>query len=243
MKLMLITGANGQIGSSLAKSYREEGYELALFYHNRTDRLDSFPVESMFKVNLVNYTDVKQALGQVVSQYHKTPDCLIHCAALRSADALPLANTEPAVFEEVFRSNFSSAYNILRAVLPGMQENGFGRVVMFGSEVSRSGLKNGSAYAAAKAGIVSLVKSSAKEMAAYNVLINAVSPAPVDTVLEEDFQGEYLEFRKAYFANHVLSTPSGKLVSINEIKKVIDLLTADELCNLSGEEIFITGGI
>ncbi|MDY0152377.1 MAG: SDR family oxidoreductase [Candidatus Cloacimonas sp.] len=242
MKLMLITGANGQIGSYLAHAYRDQ-YELALLYHNRAERLGNFEPNMLFKVDLENTEQVSSTIAHIAEQYKQAPAILIHCAAKRSADAMPLANTEPDTFKDVFNSNFMGAYNILRYTLSFMQENRFGRVVMFGSDVSRSGLPRGSAYAAAKAGIVNLVKSVAREMATYNVLLNAISPAPVDTILEEDYQGEYLRFRQEYFARHISNVPSGKLVSQVEIKRVVDLMISAEVENMNGEEIFLTGGL
>lgn len=114
---------------------------------------------------------------------------------------------------------------------------------MFGSDVSSKGLAQGSAYAAAKAAIANLVKSTAREYAPCGILINTVSPAPVETELEEDYKDEYLEFRKRYFAHFIESSATGKLVSTAELKAVVDLLINPEVNNLCGEEIFLRGGI
>jgi len=242
MKLMMITGANGQIGSFLANAYYAEGYKLVLLFHKRNHRLTDLinkPGVTALEVDLQDYSAVQFA----VHKLEHTPEILIHCAAVRSDDAQPLISTEPDVFHKVFDTNFYCAYNVLRCVLPIMQENCFGRVVMYGSDVTRGGLENGSSYAAAKAAIVNLVKSTAKEVAAQNVLINAISPAPVDTCLEEDYYGEYLIFRQRYFAKHLKSVPTGKLVSKEEIKKVTDLLISPIITSLTGEEIFLCGGL
>jgi len=239
---MLITGANGQIGSFLAKAYLAEGYNLVLLYHQRHQRLDDLfgkPGVVAIDVDLQDYNSVQHA----ISKLQQAPDVLIHCAATRAIDAMPLVSSEPDMFWKVFNANCSFAYNVLRCILPRMQDNGFGRVVMFGSDVTRGGLENGSAYAAAKAAIVNLVKSTAREMAKADVLINAISPAPVDTLLEEDYSGDYLRFRQHYFAEYVHQVPTGKLVSKEEIKKVIDLLINPVLTNLTGEEIYLSGGL
>lgn len=245
MKLMLITGANGQLGSFLARQYHAEGYSLILLYHKRSERIQSFMGLGdcwLGSVDLGDYSACNEAYKQAVKHFGKSPEILIHCAAMRSEDALPLVKTQPDTFTRVFNTNFLPAYHILRCVLPDMQEKSFGRVIVLGSDVTRSGLANGSAYAAAKAAIVNLVKSSGRELASHNVLINAISPGPVDTVLEEDYSGAYLEFRRQYFASYKESVPSGKLVSKEEIKKVADLLMAEELHSICGEEIIINGG-
>lgn len=246
MKLMLITGANGQLGSFLTRSYHGEGYQLALLYHQRMDRIQSLIQEPGVwnkALDLRDYDAVRMAVAELKHDLGATPEILVHCAALRSYDAKPLAETEPTVFGEVFAANTLACYHILRATLPFMQEKHRGRVVIMGSDVTHTGLKNGSAYAAAKSAMVSLVKSSALEMAAYGVLINAISPGPVETALEEDYQGDYLRFRQQYFDEFRASVPTGKLVHMQEIKRMIDLLISDDISNFTGEEVMIRGGL
>jgi NAD(P)-dependent dehydrogenase (short-subunit alcohol dehydrogenase family) len=246
MRQILISGANSQIGSYLAKEYYKEGYKLVLLYHKRKERISElFNKDGIFScpVDLCNSEAVKEAVFRAEQFLHQSSDTLIHCAAIRSSDALPLYQTEPMQFANVLSTNMMSAYNILRWTLPSMQENAFGRVIMFGSDVSQKGLQNGSAYSASKAGIVNLVKSVALEMAKYNIVINAISPAPVETNLEEDYSGEYLNFRKRYFAEYLAQVPTGKLVTKEEIKKVTDLLIDENIKNLNGEEIIIDGGV
>ncbi len=246
MRQILISGANSQIGSYLAKEYYREGYKLVLFYHKRAERIyELFDKEGIFSypVDLCNSEGVKEAVLKAEQSLQQISDTVIHCAAIRSSDALPLYQTEPKQFANVLKTNMMSAYNVLRWTLHSMQENGFGRVIIIGSDVTQKGLKNGSAYSASKAGIVNLVKSVALEMAKYNILINAVSPAPVETNLEEDYNGEYLNFRKHYFAEYLAQVPTGKLVTKEEIKKVIDLLIDENITNLNGKEIIIDGGV
>jgi len=237
MNKILITGANSQIGSFLARQYENEGRELILFYHQKKQRIDQLksPKHSIDMMDL-------DALKSLVSTFDSQIGAVIHCAALRSEDASPLAETDPEIFQAVFDCNLYSTYNVLRAVLPAMREQNFGRIVLFSSEVTRSGLVNGSAYAASKAAIANMAKSAALENARYNVLINCIAPGPVDTVLEEDFSGSYLEFRKAYFAKHMADSAAEKLVSRSEIKQVADFLISADVRTICGEEIFLTGG-
>lgn len=246
MRQILISGANSQVGSFLAKKYFAEGYKLVLLYHKRQERIvELFDKSNVYacSVDLCNLESVQKAIWEANLSLQQHSDTVIHCMAVRSSDALPLAETEPKQFIETLETNIMAAYNILRFTLPSMQENKFGRVIMFGSDVTRKGLKNGSAYAASKAAIVNIVKSVALEMANSGILINAISPAPIETNLEEDYSGAYLKFRQRYFADYLASVPSGKLISKEEIKKVTDLLISKDLLNLNGEEIFITGGV
>ncbi len=237
MSKIVITAANSQIGSFLAKEYLKEGKELVLLYHNNTQRIKGLQAER-YQVDLSDLAAVKAVFDKIEGEI----DAVIHCAAIRSEDAMPLSDTDEAVFARVFNGNFYPAYNVLRAVLPRMKSRGFGRIVLFGSEVSKDGLINGSAYAASKAAIANLAKSASRENAKHNVLINCISPGPVFTNLEEDYEGEYLIFRKKYFDDHRLKCASGELITMQEIKLLADIMMSKELRNMCGEEIFLTGG-
>lgn len=237
MKRIMITGANSQIGSFLARQYEQEGRELILLYHTRDDRLKKIK-SPLLSVDLRDL----EATQSLISKIEGSIGALIHCSAVRSVDNQALADTNPQDFKRVFDDNFYPAYHILRTVLPIMRKQNFGRVILFSSDVTRSGLANGSAYAAAKAAIANLAKSAALENAKHNVLVNCIAPAPVDTVLEEDFSGSYLEFRKAYFAKHLANSAAEQLVSRAEIKQVADFLISADIRTLCGEEIFLTGG-
>nr|MDK2850538.1 beta-ketoacyl reductase [Candidatus Cloacimonadota bacterium] len=237
MKKIIISGANSQIGSFLASQYEKEGHTLVLLYHKNTQRIKNLASEK-YRVDLRDFEQVKQLINGIEGQISS----LIHCAAIRSVDAQALADTDPQIFKKVVDENLYPCYNLMRVLLPIMREQCFGRIVLFSSDVTRSGLANGSAYAAAKAAIANLAKSAALENAKYNVLINCIAPGPVDTVLEEDFSGSYLEFRKAYFAKHKANSAAENLVSRAEIKQVADFLISADIRTICGEEIFLTGG-
>ena len=241
----IITGANGQIGSRLAHSFAEAGKPLLLLYlrdNRRIHGLSKADGVLALSCDLCDVEAVKSALSQARSGFNAEPAGLVHTAAVRSSDAALVAEGDPQVFAGVLTQNVCAAYNILNAVLPSMRANGFGRVVMFGSNVAATGLIRGSAYAAAKAAIVNLVKTAALENAGHGILINAISPAPVETRLEEDYEGDYLKFRQNYFARMRAASPTGKLVSIDEIIRLAELLLSPQIANLNGVNITLDGG-
>jgi len=235
--MILISAANSQIGSYLAKAYEAEGKDLLCLYHKRCDRLKDISAPKI-AVDLMDYDSTQGAL----EQYLPRLEHVIHCSAVRSEDHRALGDTDPLAFRTIFEQNVYPAYHLLRVVLPAMRKKAFGRVVLFTSDVSIYGLPYGSAYAASKAAIANMAKSAAQENARFDVLINSIAPGPVETTLEEDYSSEYLEFRKQYFENHLQHTPSGKLVSKQEIKELIDLLISPVMQNLCGEEIILNGG-
>ncbi|MDZ4182622.1 MAG: SDR family oxidoreductase [Candidatus Cloacimonadaceae bacterium] len=240
----IITGANGQVGSHLAHAFAGKGIPLLLLYHHRKERIESLQEAKaviMAACDLSEPIDLSGLIDHATSAFQIPPAILIHCASLRSRDAKALGDSDPAAFSTVLNTNVMSLYHIMRMVLPPMIAQEFGRVVVFGSAVTQTGLPNGAAYAAAKAAMVNMVKSIAREVGQYNILINAISPAPIETDLEADYQGEYLQFRQDYFERYRASSPTGKLVSISEIQSLVELLIKAELENLSAQEIYLHG--
>lgn len=243
-RTILISGANGQTGAYLAKHYLDRGARLILLYHKRKDRIKTLgdnPYVTVIAADLCDAEVLAQLLIPVIKDV--VPDTLIHTASVRSSDAKALPDTDMLIWEDVFRTNVMGFYNICKLVLPLMQESGFGRVVVMGSNVTQSGLAKGSAYAAAKAAMVNMIKSLALENANKDIKLNAISPGPLQTVLEEDYQGEYLEFRKSYFKNYLENSKTGKLTPLSEIAQICDMLVSPNLQNLSGEEILVEGMI
>lgn len=238
MKNILITAANSQVGSYLAKRYASEGHKLFLFYHQKKERIEDICAHKK-QVDLIDLP----ALIAAIEELNTPLDALIHCAAVRSEDAKALGDTDPDTYKKVFESNFYPAYNVLRALIPQMQKFGKGRMVLFGSDVGQRGLVNGSAYAAAKAAIANMVKSAAKEYAKENILINCISPGPIETDNKADFTGDYLKFRQEYFRKHIEKSASKKLVQFSELKLLVDMLIDYDLKNLIGQDIIINGGI
>ncbi|MDZ4120884.1 MAG: SDR family oxidoreductase, partial [Candidatus Cloacimonadaceae bacterium] len=186
-KLYIITGANGQMGSYLVEKFAPDPtIQMLLLYNNRIDRIEKL-LDSMRQKNLLqtadsyaditepgispilkscdlaDYNKTKEIIENVLIQYSSQKIYLAHTASIRSYDARPLSDGDPDLWLEIFTKNVKTAYNMLRILLPHMRARAFGRIVMFGSNVTKWGLKNGSAYAAAKTAMVNLVKSCSLE--------------------------------------------------------------------------------
>jgi NAD(P)-dependent dehydrogenase (short-subunit alcohol dehydrogenase family) len=245
---ILITGANGQIASALTAELLSLGCHLQLVTHQRQERIKPVVATHLNQVQLLScdltsYADTLDTFQKLSSGSGCYPSAVIHTAAIRSYDAKALFDSDPQIWQQVFNANIVSAYNVLRCTLPAMVKQNSGKIVLLGSNVTRTGLPYGTAYAASKAAMANLVRSTAQETAPYNVQINQVSPAPVQTNLAEDYTGEYLAFRERYFGSYIANHPAHKLVSIYELNQVILQLLRIDITAQSGEEIFVTGGV
>ncbi|HOH79119.1 MAG TPA: SDR family oxidoreductase [Candidatus Cloacimonadota bacterium] len=242
---LIIDGANGQLGSYLASYPQLQVYPQLLLYHRRKDRLAGWhdtPERLIRSCDLLDPGALEAVISEANDHFGAYPSRLIHTAAIRSSDAQSVADCDPEIFYNTMRVNLMSAMHMMKAVLKYMPARGFGRMVFLGSSVTATGLSRGAAYAASKAAIVNLVRSAALENAEHGILINCLSPAPVETELSDDYSGDYLEFRKRYFADHIARTPTHKLVSLQELAVLSVLLLDNALQNLTGQEIYVNGG-
>jgi len=247
-KTAIITGANGKTAVHVARELFNQGCNLLLMAHQRTDRIEQLAAEypdfcqvKQFDLSSIEHTNA--AIQHWMSETGQIPEALIHTASIRSYDARTLFESNPEIWHSVLSQNVFFSYNVLRCVLPVMVKARMGKIVLFGSQVTRRGLPCGSAYAASKAALANLVRTVAWEMAPYNIQINMISPAPIESNLAEDYQDEYLAFRQDYFDTYRKSHPAGKLVSPEDVSQTVLSLLNFDVSAISGEEIFLTGGV
>lgn len=123
-----------------------------------------------------------------------------------------------------------------RAVLPGMVERGYGRIVNMASVAGKVGNPNAVAYTAAKAGVIGLTKAIAKDVMTKGVLVNAIAPAAIETEILEGISPEH----KAYVINRV---PMGRAGTVEEVAALTVWLCSDEMSFSNGATFDISGGL
>lgn len=245
-KAIIITGANGAIGSFLTEEYLKKDYFVFALIHTNKSRIiplmNKFPEKLVCKeCDLTNYSQVNQVLTDFSAEYGFIPAKLIHTSALRSSDFVSLTETDPHKWYSIVEMNIFSCYNLLRVLLPFYQKLKAGKIVFIGSNISRTGLKFGSAYAVSKGALANLVRTVSLEYGKDNILINVLSPGAVK-VDQSHFSPEYQKFRENYFQKELNETPLEKLVEALDILAACEFLLSAENRLITGEEIFITGG-
>ena len=166
--------------------------------------------------------------------------------------AAPMATTSDALFDDIIRTNLYGVFHSLRAVLPGMIEHRFGRIVVTSSLAGRTGQANTSAYCASKWGVIGMVKATALEVAKQNVTVNAVCPTGVNTPLvnnpaawERALPGDSAPTRAKFEAKMRANpfAPQGvPWVEASDVADSILFLLSEEARHITGSAIDVAAG-
>jgi 3-oxoacyl-[acyl-carrier protein] reductase len=242
-KVALITGASSGIGAATAKLLAELGADVAVTYHEnqRGAELVSEDIKSHGRKAIAIRADFRQA-DQISTTVTRVAEALGPIdILLNNAGSLVerKANLEMTkeLWDDVVNLNLTSAMLCSQAVAPSMIERKSGAIINVVSIAGRSGGGPGAgAYAAAKAGLIALTKSQARELAPHRIRVNAISPGVIDTPFHEVFSTP--EMIKSFVA----SIPLGRIGTPEDCAKVVAFLASDLSSFLVGETIEVNGG-
>lgn len=241
-KVVIITGAGKGIGVDIARFFAKEGAKLVLLSRTESDlkKLSeeinkSGGISSYIVADVSKYNDLKQAAAFALKQYGRI-DVLVHNAA-RYDDIERIENLSEESWQKIIHTNLDGTFFAVKAVLPTMQAQKYGRIV-FISSISgpRVGLPGFSNYTASKAGVNGFMKTIAIELAKYNITVNAVEPGNIMTEALESANGA------EEVANRIKAIPMGRLGTGAEIASASLFLATDEASYITGQSIIVDGG-
>ena len=178
-KVILVTGANGGLGTSVTRAFLEAGATVAGV--SRDIKRTDFPHANFaaFTGDL-NSSQASTTLVDSVVQHFRKVDALVHLVG-GFAGGKSVAETEDDTLEKMFDLNFRSAFYIAKAVLPHMRKSGGGRIVSMGSRAVIDAPTGVGAYSASKAALVTLIRTIAAENKDAGITANVLLPATIDT--------------------------------------------------------------
>jgi 2-hydroxycyclohexanecarboxyl-CoA dehydrogenase len=217
----LVTGGAGGIGSAIADALRPS-------YAVVTADLAGADV-SMDVTSADSVAEAIASAGEV--------DVLVNAAGWD--DLRPFLETDEEFWDRVIEINFKGCLRTTKAVLPGMVERGWGRIVNIASDAGRVGSSGESVYAGAKGGVIAFGKTVAREVATKGVTVNAVCPGPTRTPLLERMGGE----SEKWMAALERAVPMKRLGRPADVAAAAAFLASDEAAYITGQTLSVSGGL
>jgi len=155
---------------------------------------------------------------------------------------MPFTDTTEEFWDKILDINFKGALRVLKAVVPGMAERGFGRVVNIGSDAGRVGSSLEAVYSGAKGGIIAFGKTLAREVAAHGVTVNTVCPGPTDTPALRKFAEGAGEAEKV-IGGMTRAVPMKRLGTPDDIGPAVAFLASDGAGFITGQTLSVSGGL
>ncbi len=241
MKVALVTGGATGIGAATVRALAEEKISVALQYSSSqveakklSDQLNAqgFKVE-IFQADLSQKGSAENLVAQVKQKLGDI-DILINNAGVMS-DA-SIIQMSDALWDEAINVNLTAAFKLIRACAPSMVSKKWGRVINISSQVALTGSANHAHYATAKAGLLGLTYSAAKEYGASGVTVNAVLPGRIETKMIADRSVGRLD-------EWLSQTPLNRLGRADEVASMINFLASDASSYITGASINVNGGL
>lgn len=228
-RVVLVTGGSRGIGLATARRFAALGDRVAVTYNSSPPPADLFGV----KCDVTSTADVNRAFGEIEEHFGPV-EVLVSNAGI-TKDTLLLRMSE-ADFTSVIDANLTAAYRVAKRAAQGMLRARRGRIVFVSSVVGLLGSAGQSNYAAAKAGLVGLARSLARELGSRSITVNVVAPGPVSTDMTAALGDERLAALAA-------AVPLGRVADVDEIAGVITFLTSPDASYITGAVVPVDGGL
>ncbi|MEM7425045.1 MAG: SDR family NAD(P)-dependent oxidoreductase [Pseudomonadota bacterium] len=234
-QVAIVTGGAQGIGFAVAEKLTAMGARTALWdmdadlARDSAEKLGGIAV----KVDITSLSEVEAALAQTETSLG--PVSIAVNSAGIAGPAVPTIEYTEADWKRVMDINVNGTFFVNRVLVPGMIERNYGRIANIASIAGKEGNPNASAYSASKAAVIGLTKSLGKELAAYDIAVNCITPAAARTRIFDQITEEHI--------NYMLSKiPRGRFVTVEEAAAMIGWMVSPENSFTTGAVFDLSGG-
>jgi len=239
-KTAIVTGGSLGIGAAIALELGSEGADVALNYRKHSAEAEAVAAKIrdmgrralVVQADVSSFNDAQAMIEKVIAEWGKV-DILV-CNAGVNRDGVIWKMTEDS-WDAVLNINLKGYFNYIRAVAPVMREARYGRIVCLTSINGMRGKFGQANYAASKAGIIGLVKTTAKELGGRGVTVNAIAPGLILTDMMEAMPEEAKQTSLDETALRRLGEPE-------DVAHVVSFFCSDYARHVTGEVIKVDGG-
>ena len=236
-RVALVTGGASGVGAAVGRLLHRSGAQVGLLDvdHGRATEAAAAidPGVVPLQADVRHSVDVDAAVADLVAR-HGRLDVLVNAAGV-AGRSLRTLEVDDAEWDLVMDVNASGTFYAMRAALRPMLQQGYGRIVNVASVAGKEGNPMAAAYSASKAAVIGMTKSVGKDVAGTGVLVNCVTPAPIDTPMIAGLSDEHLQ----YMLSRV---PLARLGTTDEAATLIAFLASEGMTFSTGAAFDLSGG-
>jgi 3-oxoacyl-[acyl-carrier protein] reductase len=241
VRTAFVTGGSRGIGRAIAVSLGEAGHRVAFCYSSDTEgaKETATAIEATGADALAVQADVSsadavdRAFGEIEEAFG-TVEILVNNAGI-TADGLVVRMSDDH-WDSVLQTNLTGAFHTIRRASPKMMRGRYGRIVNVSSVSGQTGQAGQANYSAAKAGLLGLSRSVARELASRNITCNVVAPGPIVTAMTDGLPEDWRTWAEQ-------TVPLGRLGTAEEVGGVVAFLCSDQAAYVTGALVPVDGGL
>ena len=236
-KTAVITGGAQGFGLDIAKKFLSSGAKVYIWdidekeLSNASKKINNKNLNYNI-VDVSNFDQVQKAVSDI--SINNKIDILINNAGITGPTA-ELWNYDIKDWNSIININLHGTFYCCKSIVPHMIKNNYGRIVNIASVAGKDGNANASAYSSAKAGVIGLTKSLGKELAKYNIAVNAITPAGAKTKILDQMSKEHVQWMLS-------KVPRGRFLEISELSSMVCWLSSEENSFSTAAVFDISGG-
>lgn len=242
-RVAVVTGGAQGLGKAIAWRLLEEGGSVAicdrdeaLGHRVAASAQEAFPEDRVrfLPLDITDDAQVESVFAEAYSHFGRL-DILINAAGIVGPNNVSITETPTKGFEEVLRVNLTGSFLMTKHILPYMQRNDYGRVILIASIAGKEGNAGMVSYSASKAGVIGLVKSVGKEFAESNITVNGLAPAVIRTQMVENMEPTQVD----YMTSRI---PMKRCGTLDEVSALATWIVSEEASFNTGFTFDLTGG-
>jgi 2-dehydro-3-deoxy-L-rhamnonate dehydrogenase (NAD+) len=233
----VVTGGAQGFGRAITERFVASGAKVAIWDHDNTLAENTAkaigPDVTAFAVDVSDLAAVERAKDATLAALGKI-DILVNNAGIAGVNKT-VWETDLEEWRKVLRINLDGPFICCKAIVPSMVKQNYGRIVNIASIAGKEGNPNAAHYSASKAGLIALTKSLGKELAGFDIAVNAVTPAAAKTAIFDQLTQQHIDFMLS-------KIPKGRFVLVEELAAMVAWLASADCAFSTGAVFDISGG-